>query len=277
MEQLSSCYFCGAALDAQIEPYQVIPPQLDPDSGRQRAVSLCPSCRQKLANVVETVVGATDAEAASAVDDVTPVEPEEPLLDEPEADASDSETTDADRTDDDAETAAEAESAASRDPDNRGESIERADSGQSTAGTERQTETATGRPGDRSTQSDPLSSDRSDETDEGQSATHANPAGQSRDDTDQSAATETSTASDESATDDAEPSSDDGPSLTALEYNKVMRLLQNREFPVERAEIHEIATSAYQVSDREFDAIIDAAIERGLLDEENGQLVSASE
>lgn len=62
-------------------------------------------------------------------------------------------------------------------------------------------------------------------------------------------------------------------SITALEYNKVMRLLQNREFPVERAEIVEVAASAYNLAESDCAEVIDLAVDRGLLDEEGGQLV----
>jgi cell pole-organizing protein PopZ len=66
---------------------------------------------------------------------------------------------------------------------------------------------------------------------------------------------------------------EDGPTLSKLEYNKVMRLLKNRPFPVDRAEIRDVATSAYDIGPDEFDAVIEAAIERDLLAVENGQFV----
>lgn len=81
--------------------------------------------------------------------------------------------------------------------------------------------------------------------------------------------TEPTGASDDEMTDDAEPK------LTKLEYNKVMRLLQNRSFPVDRGEIREIATSAYEIDSQEFDAVIDAAVERDLIAVENGQFVDS--
>jgi hypothetical protein len=68
---------------------------------------------------------------------------------------------------------------------------------------------------------------------------------------------------------------DDGqPALTRLEYSKVMRLLQNRPFPVDRAEIREVAVNAYDIDPEQFDAITEAAIERDLIGEEDGQFVS---
>ena len=68
-------------------------------------------------------------------------------------------------------------------------------------------------------------------------------------------------------TDEAEPT------LTKLEYNKVMRLLQNRPFPVDTAEIREVATSAYDIDPSEFDAVIEAAVSRDLIAVEDGQFV----
>lgn len=62
-------------------------------------------------------------------------------------------------------------------------------------------------------------------------------------------------------------------SISALEYNKVMRLLQNREFPIDREEIVTVAASAYQVSRYDCDRVIDLAIDRGLIEEADGQLL----
>jgi hypothetical protein len=62
-------------------------------------------------------------------------------------------------------------------------------------------------------------------------------------------------------------------SISALEYNKVMRLLQNREFPVERAEIETVAANAYGLSQSECAEVIDLAVDRGLIDEDGANLV----
>jgi len=60
--------------------------------------------------------------------------------------------------------------------------------------------------------------------------------------------------------------------ISALEYNKVMRLLQNREFPVDREEIEVVAANAYQVGRADCAKVIDVAVDRGLIAEEDGQL-----
>jgi hypothetical protein len=55
-------------------------------------------------------------------------------------------------------------------------------------------------------------------------------------------------------------------------YHKVLRLLQNREFPMERAEMTALVTGAYDVSKPECDRIIETAIERGVLVERGSAL-----
>lgn len=58
-------------------------------------------------------------------------------------------------------------------------------------------------------------------------------------------------------------------------FRKVMRLLGNREFPVARAEVVDLADSAYDIDASEADAIIDYAVENDVLEEGNGQLHKA--
>jgi hypothetical protein len=85
----------------------------------------------------------------------------------------------------------------------------------------------------------------------------------------------TASEGEESGADDAGESQTDRTvrtSISALEYNKVMRLLQNREFPVDREEIEIVASNAYDLSRSDCTKVIDLAIDRGLLDEDGGQL-----
>jgi hypothetical protein len=56
-------------------------------------------------------------------------------------------------------------------------------------------------------------------------------------------------------------------------FRTVMRFLNNREFPVDRAEVAEFAAGAYDLEDQDVQDIFDYAIERGILAEENGMLV----
>ena len=73
---------------------------------------------------------------------------------------------------------------------------------------------------------------------------------------------------------------DDGPDATEAtareepaDFRKVMRFLNNREFPVARAEVAEFAAGAYDLENEDVREIFDYAIERGILAEENGQLM----
>ncbi|QGX93607.1 hypothetical protein EI982_01750 [Haloplanus rallus] len=49
------------------------------------------------------------------------------------------------------------------------------------------------------------------------------------------------------------------------EYYTVLRLLQNREFPMERATLVDIVTGAYDVSEPQCERILETAVERGVL------------
>ncbi|MFD1596419.1 hypothetical protein ACFR97_12825, partial [Haloplanus litoreus] len=56
------------------------------------------------------------------------------------------------------------------------------------------------------------------------------------------------------------------------EYYKVLRLLQNREFPMERADLTGLVTGAYDVSEPQCERILETAIDRGVLVEEGSTL-----
>jgi NAD(P)-dependent dehydrogenase (short-subunit alcohol dehydrogenase family) len=58
MDQLSSCYFCGGALDVSLSEYPIIPKSLDPEAQKQGTVVLCSTCREKLATIIEPAVEA---------------------------------------------------------------------------------------------------------------------------------------------------------------------------------------------------------------------------
>lgn len=55
-------------------------------------------------------------------------------------------------------------------------------------------------------------------------------------------------------------------------YYKVLRLLQNREFPMERADLTALVTGAYDVSEPQCERILETAIERGILIEKGSML-----
>ncbi len=55
-------------------------------------------------------------------------------------------------------------------------------------------------------------------------------------------------------------------------FRKVMRLLNNRSFPLERTVAVELASGAYELSDSEVEGVLDYAVERGVLEETGGEL-----
>ncbi|MFC6786890.1 hypothetical protein [Halobaculum halobium] len=88
----------------------------------------------------------------------------------------------------------------------------------------------------------------------------------------ESADTDTTEPTDADATESVDPAG----STTGEEpanFRKVMRFLNNREFPVARAEVAEFAAGAYDLEDEEVREIFEYAIERGVLAEEDGQLM----
>jgi len=241
MDQLSSCYFCGGALDVSLSEYPIIPKSLDPEAEQQGTVVLCSTCREKLATIVEPAVEAAKADARDAVGTATDAGTGEPsgLLDE-----SGKPTSSEQRT---ADSVAE--------PTDDGSLL-----GDNSAGVEDQ------EPSEQS--AEPGGSTRDPDATDTAAADTA----------DERAAESTEKGVTETARGDTDSrgngdDSADAPSLTKLEYNKVMRLLQNREMPVDRAEIRAVAINAYDIDGEQFDAIIDAAVDRDLIGQENGQLV----
>lgn len=75
-------------------------------------------------------------------------------------------------------------------------------------------------------------------------------------------------ADEEAAGDDADADAEDVPDG----YYKVLRLLQNREFPMERADLTALVTGAYDVSEPQCERILEVAIERGVLVEDGSTL-----
>jgi hypothetical protein len=273
MDRLSSCYFCGTALDEPLQDY----PLVAGDTGEHGAVvTLCPGCHHKLETVLDVVVG--EGEDVPALEDAGRValEGESPAaLTEPEGGK---DAPDPIALGDGQQDHSDAKSGAS-DVDSA--------SGADHTSPEDGTADDSGRPEEATT--DEL--DRDGPGNESPAVDGVDPATATGPDTDESGdGTEPPAAGGEETTrgTDAAPAAgdtaDEGESgtdperevtatVSALEYNKVMRLLQNREFPVDRAEIETIATSAYDLSERECAAVIDLAVDRGLVVERDGQLV----
>lgn len=249
MDTLSSCYFCNTALDESVDSHPLI------DSPKSSSVVLCQSCRHKLEPLLDAVVeaaatGAVTAASADADGDAL-------LARSNEADA--------------AGTTRPSEDATAGGPD--------VDDGASSG--------AASEPAIEADESDlppwdeavgVVDGDEAPDTAGGPERTDGDDADQARAEANSSAGgADSATSAD---TDGNQPMSDDEASnaagtrttISALEYNRVMRLLQNREFPVDRDEILTVAANAYSLGREDCAEVIDLAIDRGLIEESEGQL-----
>lgn len=307
MADLRSCYFCGTGPGGSLESYGVVPSALDPSPEEQRTVVLCPDCRNKLTALLRPVVEATGATPSSEAEgrtdsslaggDATPTSGRETSsvtglspesIDEreetsPAATGSD-ETTSASGTEsgdesgrpitfDDESTGSGSGLAASSDgTDDDGVRVEPPERGRADP--------------DGSEQSDSEASAQSSPDEGGRPDASTPNAASTEESTDDGLINDTTNDGDPDAS-----SSDDGsdgtsqnggppvdPSAQAMlgddneAYRKVLRLLQNRDFPVGRAEIEDLAANAYQLDPQACSDAIDAIVQKGMLVEEDGVL-----
>ncbi|WP_224270666.1 hypothetical protein [Haloprofundus salinisoli] len=243
MADLDSCYFCGEIGDGLTE-LAVVPPRFAPTDNQQRTVVLCTTCRRKLGTVLEPVVdvlgGGEAPDDPSAADNPSAPDtsPPSPKLGD-DADAADAiDTADAPPS----ETGPESDPEPTPTAPPPGDAIDTTDF------------------------DDPLAPDAegvtigtpvTDETDDGtgDAADTSAPDSDESDDGDEPDGADT-------AARDEEPA----------EFRTVMRLLSNRQFPVDRAEIESLASGAYDLDDSQVRDILDYAVDRGVLAERNGQL-----
>lgn len=251
MADLQVCYFCGSGPDSSLGEYAVVPPALAPTEDHQQSVVLCPDCRGKLTTVMEPVVDAAEAYAGSEG-----VESDEETVsseDQPDPDVGDPTAGDA-----------------IPDPGMADSPVE-----------------------DATDEHDPSSDGPATGTDDGVDVPPTD-GDDERDDVSMAPGSGTAGAADPEESEDLfdggpsdgeeavsgsnaprdQPHADDelvGRNNDA--YNKTLRLLQNREFPVQRHEIEQVAANAYQLDPQEVSDAIDSLIQKGLLTQEGAQLL----
>ncbi|RLM56731.1 hypothetical protein DVK02_09590 [Halobellus sp. Atlit-31R] len=293
MRQLRTCDFCGA--DAA-GVYEVLPPELSPTEAEQRRVVLCPDCLETLEGVLDPLL------ARLGVGD----DPNQPTTARPAADAAPSAAENAADTD---EPPADRETV-SADGSDRGETVsaDGSDGGETVSadGSDGDVEEAAdvdtdpvdGDTGDTDAETDTTApTDEAVSWDEVDSPTplgadEAEPSlpdaasnGTADATTSDSAELDSSTTpsepdsatvpseSDPSTTpSESEPASTSPPAEEPAEFRTVMRLLGNREFPVERSEIVELAAGAYDLEEPHVERILAYAVDRGVLVEDGGTL-----
>lgn len=242
MRQLRSCDFCGADADGI---YEVLPPELSPAEDEQRRVVLCGDCASTLETVLEPLLDRLGVEGGDEG-----VERGRAGRDERTDSLGSNSPMVAGRDTDDQFSAEASDADSPNDSAATDDARSDADSPSEHAAT---TDTETAGIADAADEEagEPLQAAGGD--DAGERERTAEPERTGGD------------AGDEGRDDAA--AGEEPP-----QFRKVMRLLNNREFPVERAEVEELAGGAYDLDDDHVRDIIDYAVERGVLADDGGTL-----
>jgi hypothetical protein len=272
MRQLRRCDFCGG--DAA-GVYEVLPPELDPTEAEQRRVVLCADCADTLETVVDPLLDRLGVDTgdggAEADPDAGGTEADPDAADPRGASAPPArEPVDAGRDSGERSPAPATSGDAGVDA-GAGADAEPVQWGGSGADDDR------GRPA-----SDPLRDGVSGAEPSGDdptpTAAEPEPSGSIADDgAGVGDAAEGAEAADGDGADPAAGgagSDGDGSTLGAepAEFRTVMRLLGNREFPVERGSVVELAASAYDLDEAHVNRILDHAVDRGVIADDGGTL-----
>lgn len=287
MTRLSSCYFCGDAVDAAVEEYPLVHSDRYDDIETDQRIVLCPSCRRKLTTVIERVlesafdsnVDAVPADATSETDeDLIDVEADDVMtasavetLDGSAEESSTKSATDEPDGFQYGDTESEepdAEMASTVSP----ETVETDDVDDSDADTHSQGET------DEDVDDDPAEAETEDSDHTGDEEESPAESASVDDEPDSDAADEESADEEDpdgDAADEENADDEESPEYTfeRWQFNKIVRLLQNREFPVEIDELTVLADSAYEIDEPTTHEVIDALVERGVV-VDNGETLT---
>jgi hypothetical protein len=293
MAEFASCYFCGTALDAQIDPYPVVPDDAGTDD--RPTVDLCPVCRRKLSKVLDVALSAAEGAETTATPLAAGPDPAPLSADheDPTADlgSEDHEEEPAYAVEPSGEATAVEDTAEAEDDgsgDDEGD-VDSADGDDGEADAVSEADEAEDGDAVANAEAPETEDESADTTGDGASASAASAAeaddavangeapGTAADD---GAESEESAADDHTDADDAETarSESDQPSiLSTPAAQKIIKLLQNRDFPVEREEIEVVASNAYEIPHQDCDDVIEALVSEGYVGEREGQLVRPEE
>ena len=276
MADLTSCYFCGT-IDGPLTAQSVVPEDLDPDPDAQRTVDVCTSCGEKLTTLKGIVVRAAAGDAADRPTDAETGGDGTPGVGA--ADPADGGTVDGEAVQDDA-----VDDLPDDEPSDESADDDTADD------LETGRDERPDRPGD---DHEPVQWPPIDDGSEGDEPANAAGDGEAPGDAKDSAGGPSETAGDGSdgadgsetvygggyragdrTREDGSVESDDGGGTGELPdgTRQVVRLLQNREFPVVRTDIETVAENAYGLEPGQAHRAVDALVENGALVEEAGSL-----
>lgn len=293
MDRLSSCYFCGDALDASLDEYPVVPASIAPDPGDRQSIVLCQPCKRKLDPVIEAVVDAVDAadgpvefahepgDNGGSVSTGPGTSGSDP---DPDTGRETSGAESADSTGDDTASGDDASAGTGdigstlgddddvlrpvggEDGDQDGDGVEEAETGGMEFGRSAG-DSGSSEDGETGTQTETGNADPSGSSDnDGSTGDRKYTSGQ------RAGGRPTDPDDGEDDEDEADDERDPDVTMTRLENTNVMRLLRNREFPVERDDFVTVASSAYEISPRKCEKVIQLAIKHDLIREDGGQL-----
>lgn len=242
MRELRSCDFCDA--DA-VGTFEIVPPELEPTEAEQRRVVLCPDCRERLEALVEPLL----ARAGAAVEE-----------------------TDASDEDHDGSSVVATADGSTRTRTRTASPNATVSDGTDGSATESEPE-----PDDDSNSASGLEDGITFERDEAAIDGDGGDGGNGASDATESerAASETTDSDEASATVPLiDGNGPDGATETnpPTAYGKVLRLLHNREFPMQRSAVKELAAGAYDLENDQAEAIVDYAVADGEFTEERGML-----
>lgn len=266
MTNLVSCYFCGKAVDASVKRYPLTPPRIDVDTGR--TVTLCSGCRQKLGTVFEIV--------ADELDDTTTD------TDTTDSEPATTETEDTSQNDgagagqDNADESIKLNDASGANAADVADSVD--DSGENDIENQTEaskTETETNQ---TTTASEPESDQNADTAGEKADESAGGEADEKAESGTESASTSTSEAGNNGASAGTVDTAADPESLLSTPpAKKIIRLLQNREFPVDREEFVTVASNAYDIPRHDCEDVIDALASEGYVAKDGSKLIRPDE
>ncbi len=261
MRALRSCDFCDGEA---VGTFEALPPELEPTETEQRRIVLCSDCRDQLEDLLEPLLARAGVETRTATAGGDAEPPTDAESTDTMASPSDSETGDSGTV-----VASANESTQKR---GRTSSPNATISGPETGETDETDETdETGRTDgagetDETDETDADGDSKTDPTlEDGITVERADTSAESGDATDEET---TSNAASGTEPDAGDATADGSPSQQSANrppkaYGKVIRLLQNREFPLPRAAVENLAAGAYDLESHEVEAVVDHALEEG--------------
>ena len=258
MRALRSCDFCDGEA---IGTFEVLPPELEPTETEQRRIVLCPGCRDQLEGLLEPLLARAGVETRTVTGDGET---------EPSTDSG-STTEMASPSDNDTGDSGTVVASANEPTQKRGRTSSpnatvsgpetgEMDGTDETGGTDGAGET------DEADETDADGDSKADPTlEDGITVERADSSAGSDNATDEKTTSGAASGTEPDAGDATADgsSSQQSANRPPKAYGKVIRLLQNREFPMPRAAVENLAAGAYDLESHEVEAVVDYALEDG--------------